>query len=445
MTHRQTRSASISRRASPEQAITAPCAARQGLRVLFVLGEFPSISETFVLDQITGLIDRGSDVAVIARRPRAPSPEHRAVMDYDLRTRTRYYPDTLRRRWGARRELATWFDVAPTEVARALARSLRLDLYGLDGLALGPLQRAVAARDAGPVDAIVAHFGPNGLKALGLRELGITAAPIVTLFHGHDLSRWTKRHGPLGYRRLFARTELMLAISEHGRARLIALGCPPEKVRVHRMGVNSPEISPTPLRPASAPDEDIHVLSVGRLVEKKGFEFALHAIRQGLGAHPNLRYHLVGDGPLRASLEALAAALAIAHRVTFHGQLARDGVDAIRQRADLVLVPSVTASDGDEEGIPVVLMEAMAAGVAVIATHHGGIPELVVDEETGLLVPERDSEALAHALRRLIDDAPLRARLARGARALVLRQHDLERQNDELATLLDRVAHERRL
>jgi colanic acid/amylovoran biosynthesis glycosyltransferase len=90
-------------------------------------------------------------------------------------------------------------------------------------------------------------------------------------------------------------------------------------------------------------------------------------------------------------------------------------------------------------------MEAMAAGVAVIATHHGGIPELVVDEETGLLVPERDSEALAHALRRLIDDAPLRARLARGARALVLRQHDLERQNDELATLLDRVAHERRL
>jgi colanic acid/amylovoran biosynthesis glycosyltransferase len=409
--------------------------------LLFVLGEFPSVSETFVLDQITGLIDRGIEVTVLARRPRVPSPEHLAVARYDLRARTRYYPDTLGTRWRARREVADWFRAAPGQAFRALARSLRLDLYGLDSLALGPLQRAAAARDVPAVDVIVAHFGPNGLKALELRDLGITNAPILTVFHGHDLSRWTRRHGLLGYRRLFSSAERILAISEHGRARLIALGCPPEKVVVHRMGVNvsgGPAIAaPTP---SDARATDFQVLSVGRLVEKKGFEFALRAFRLALAEHPGLRYQLVGDGPLRASLEALAVELEIADRVTFHGQLAREDVETIRSGAQLVLVPSVTATDGDEEGIPVVVMEAMTAGIAVIGTRHAGIPELVIDGETGLLVPERDSRALAEALGRLIGDPALRARLARGARARVALQHDLGRQNDELARLLSGVA-----
>ncbi len=407
---------------------------------MFVLGEFPAVSETFVLDQIAGLIDRGVDVAVLARRPRAPSPEHAAVAAYDLRSRTYYYPDTLDQRCGAWPKLTSWFAGAPAHALGALGRSLRLDLYGLDGLALGPLQRAAAARAAQPVDAILAHFGPNGIKALQLRELGITDAPIVTVFHGHDLSRWTQQHGALGYRRLFSNTELMLPISEYGRARLIELGCPAQKIEVHRMGVRAGRV---PLRaPESSRDRaaPIQVLSVGRLVEKKGFEFALRAIHRALGAHPNIRYHLIGDGPLRASLEALAAELALGERVTFYGQLAREEVETIRSRADVVLAPSVTATDGDEEGIPVVVMEAMAAGIPVITTQHGGIPELVVDGETGLLVAQRDSKALAHALVRLSGDPELRLRLARSARARVLLQHDLERQNDDLARLLTRVA-----
>ena len=106
------------------------------------------------------------------------------------------------------------------------------------------------------------------------------------------------------------------------------------------------------------------MLSVGRLVEKKGFEFALRALRRALADNASLHYHLIGDGPLRASLEALVTQLEIGGHVTFHGQLAREQVEAVRRRAQLVLVPSVTAADGDEEGIPVVVMEAMAAGLA---------------------------------------------------------------------------------
>lgn len=427
------------------------------MRLLFVLGEFPVVSETFVLDQITGLIDRGMQVAVLARRPRVSSPVHRAVAEYGLMSRTHYYPDTLGTRSRALPELATWFRAAPLSALRALARSWRFDLYGLDSLMLGPTLRAAAARDAQPVDAVVAHFGPNGLKALELRDLGVTNAPIVTVFHGHDLSRWTQRHGALGYRRLFSQTERMLPISEHGRKRLIALGCPAEKIEVHRMGVELAALAPSdnaragqppleqpPLEPliSGNPAGGTHLLSVGRLVEKKGFEFALRALRRALADNASLHYHLIGDGPLRASLEAIVAELGIGGRVTFHGQLAREQVEAVRRRAQLLLVPSVTAADGDEEGIPVVVMEAMAAGVAVIATRHAGIPELVIDGETGLLVPERDSPALASAIERLLGDAALSARLTRGARARVAHRHDLRRQNDELARLLERVVLE---
>jgi colanic acid/amylovoran biosynthesis glycosyltransferase len=429
-----------SRSAPNGQAISGIRSRRDRLRVLFVLGEFPSVSETFVLDQITGLVDRGMDVAVLAREPRVPAPEHGAVARYDLRARTRYYPDTLRRRWRAAGELASCLARAPIQAPRALGLCLRVDRYGLDGLALGPLGRAVAARGAGPVDAIVAHFGPNGIKALGLRDFGVTEAPIVTVFHGHDLSRWTRQHGVRGYRRLFSSTELMLPISDHGRARLIALGCPAEKVEVHRMGVALPPLAPLPSEPSGVDATEVHLLSVGRLVEKKGFEFALRAVRVLLTEYPNLHYHLIGDGARRAELEALAVELEIAGHVTFHGQLAREDVATVRGRADFMLVPSVTAADGDEEGIPVVLMEAMAAGLAVVATRHGGIPELVVDGETGLLVPERDGPALARALGRLIADPQLRLRLSRAARARVLRKHALDRQNDQLANLLWRVA-----
>ncbi len=410
------------------------------MRVLFVVGEFPAVSETFVLDQITGLIDRGVDVAVLARRPHAGAPIHRAVAEYQLLSCTHYYPDTPLERCQALPGLASWLGTAPSTALRALVRSLRVDLYGLESLALGPFQRAATARGAKPFDAVVAHFGPNGLKALQLRELGITQAPIVTVFHGHDLSRWTSRHGTRGYRRLFAKTQLVLPISEHWRARLIELGCPVEKIRVHRMGVNVSTLPFVPPRALGPHATEIHVLSVGRLVEKKGFEYALRAVCSALSQHPNLRYHLVGDGPLRASLGALAEKLEITRRVSFHGHLPRDRVEALRRRANVMLVPSVTARDGDQEGIPVVLMEAMACGIPVIATRHSGIPELVVDDETGLLVPERDDRALADALGRLIREPVLHRRLSHAARARVSERHDLKRLNDELANLLKQLS-----
>lgn len=409
------------------------------MRVLFVVGEFPALSETFILDQVTGLIDRGFEVSIIGRPPVGGAPVHGAVEAYELRRRTYHYPGTARERL---RDLPTTLrrlDGSPRGAWITLLRSLRVDRYGLDSLTLGPLCRAARAQSAAPFDVIIAHFGPNGVKSLELRDLGISKAPLVTVFHGHDLSRWLRRHGPHAYRRLFLAGELMLPISDHFRDRLMELECPPEKIRVHHMGVDVASFAHT-ASSAWSGTRGPSVLSVGRLVEKKGFEYGLRAIAQARLARPEIHYHIVGDGPLRPWLSARARELRIEAHVTLHGMMARGALSAIRREMDVMLVPSVTAADGDTEGIPVVVMEAMACGLPVIATRHSGIPELVRGDETGLLVPERDPDAIAAALHRLCSEPELRERLRRAARQHVAAHHDIARLNDELAQLLTGVA-----
>ena len=356
-----------------------------------MVGEFPTISETFVLDQITGLLARGIDVSVLARRPRAGEQQHPSVSEYQLMERTHYYRPLL-----------------------------------------GNLGRAWAVRSASACDVVLAHFGPNGLRALELRRLGFVRAPIATVFHGHDLSSWTRRHGRDAYRRLFEGTELMLPVSDRLRDRLVDLGCPSPKVRVHRVGVS---ISDAAARPRVV-DAEPNVLSVGRLVEKKGFQYGLRAFAHARGELAGLHYHIVGDGPLRGQLETLARELGVRAHVTFHGQLTRERVEELRRSAGVVLVPSVTAASGDQEGIPVVLMEAMSSGVPVVATRHSAIPELLIDRETGLLAAERDVVGLAEAVVRLMREPLLAEQLGRAARVRVATLHDLERLNDDLASLL---------
>ncbi len=398
------------------------------MHVLFVLGEFPLLSQTFVLDQVTGLIDRGHQVSIVAEPPTHPEQAHAAFHQYALEQRTTYFPQNAGQSWQAKPRLWHWLRESPSGCLRGALYSLRRDVTGARGL--GPLERAAAAHEAGAFDVILAHFGPNGLRALAMRRLLGAHAPLATVFHGYDLSVWPRQRGAHRYHPLFAEGELMLPISELFRERLIGFGCPAQKISVQRMGVDLESLPFRP-RPASkaAPFE---VLSIGRLVEKKGFADALRALASPQLKEAPFRYHLVGDGPLRAELEGLTRTLKLTERVVFHGSLLRQQVSGLRDAADLMLVPSVTAANGDQEGLPVALMEAMAAGLPVIATRHSGIPELVLDDDTGLLVPERDPEALAGAIHRMLVDPALRERLALAARERVAERHSLATLNAEL-------------
>ena len=386
-----------------------------------MVGEFPSLSETFILDQVTALIDRGHDVTIFAERVSCDAVAHPAVAQYDLPAHTRY-ERLPAARWGRITGLFPIWRWRP-----AMWRSLDVVRYGGHAASL---RLAWAVRMIGTLaefDIIQCHFGALGLKAALLRDAGAIRGRIVTAFHGEDITNYPRRFAEGHYDRLFAEGELFQPISGRWNAALEALGCPMDRVRVHRMGI---DLGNFPMRamPRLA-DTPVTIVAVARLVEKKGLGDAIRAVAQLQCAY---EFVIAGDGPLRESLEALISELRLAHSVRLCGPLARGGIADLLRRADIFLAPSVTAADGDIEGIPVAIMEAMATGLPVVSTRHSGIPELVRDDVSGFLVDEGDVLALAGRLSQLAGDTSLRTRMGAAGRRIIEDDFDVRALTDQL-------------
>jgi colanic acid/amylovoran biosynthesis glycosyltransferase len=407
------------------------------VRVLFCVNSFPAPSQTFVDSQITGLLDRGFDVRIVSLQPAKQGPRHEHTLSYDLIARTSYVPKKRRR---------ALLDLKKTVLPLLLrrppperyGRALRSLLDKSPEASFRLLRRATAFLEQWPFDAIVCHFGPVGAQVQELRDAGVTEAPLITFFHGYDVSRTVDEHGASLYRSLFDSGELLLPISQFWRNKLIGLGAPEDRTEVHHMGVNTHEIRFRPR--ALVRGEPVTLISIARLTEKKGIEYALRALALLPPDTPAYHYHVVGDGELRARLERLRTELGLDARVTFHGWKSQAEVAGLLDTAHVLLQPSVTASDGDQEGIPVALMEAMAAGMPVVSTLHTGIPELVEDGICGYLVPERDVAALGARIADLLRTPELWAQLGQAGRARVEAEFDVDVLNDRLAQRIERVA-----
>ncbi|WP_373746914.1 glycosyltransferase [Neisseria dentiae] len=180
-----------------------------------------------------------------------------------------------------------------------------------------------------------------------------------------------------------------------------------------------------------------HILAVGRLVAKKGFEVLLDALALLKKQNVNVRCTLVGGGPLAEPLSSQIAALDIADMITMVGPMPQPDIIEMMKSANMVVAPCVVSEDGDRDGLPTVLLESMALGTPVVSTQVAGIPELVVDGETGLCVPERDAQALADAMLRLLDDHEYCQTLSRNGRALIEREYDEDRNAGKLRRLFD--------
>jgi colanic acid/amylovoran biosynthesis glycosyltransferase len=236
-------------------------------------------------------------------------------------------------------------------------------------------------------------------------------------FYGSDASRlptepgWARR-----YRHLAQGAAAFTAVSSAMREALVAMGFPAARTHVVYMGL---DVEAFAFRPRT--EAGLRLVAVGRLVEKKGFLDAISALyhlrRQGHDA--TLR--IVGDGPVRDALERHAGRLGIRGLVRFAGERPHSEVREALHDADVMLAPSVTAPDGDREGMPNTVLEALAAGVPVVATRHAGIPEVIEDGKTGLLVDEHAPEQVAAAVLRYGDAPDLVARVSREGRARVAR------------------------
>jgi glycosyltransferase involved in cell wall biosynthesis len=282
-----------------------------------------------------------------------------------------------------------------------------------------------------------AHFGLSGPSALTLSDaLGV---PLVITYHGQDATitdeeaqrSWRGREYLRGRARVMQRAAVVIAVSDFIRSRLIAKGYPGEKVVTHRNGIDL-----TYFQRGDQRREKIAVF-VGRFVEKKGCEYLIRALallrQQGLAA----RGVLVGDGPLRPMLERLAAERGA--DVAFTGFLALSDVREWLARASVVAVPSVTAANGDSEGLPTVILEAQAMGTPVVATRHAGNAEGVAEGQSALVVAERDVEGLAEGIRYFLEHADAVESFGVAGRAFVESQFDIAAQSRGLEHLYDRA------
>lgn len=346
----------------------------------------------FVAD-LSAQLAEDFEVRILA--PAVPGAPGRARLDDRVEViRYRYFP----RRW---EDLA---DGAILENVRAKRSRLMQVPPLLAGLAWAVRSQV---REFRP-DAIHAHWViPQGVVATGVAR----SVPLVITTLGGDLYALENGAATALKRRALRHARAVTVMNEDMRERAIALGADPATTHVMPMGARLATLEATTAREVAPPSRrhPVRVLAVGRLVEKKGFDVLLAALR---AAQSRLELVIVGDGPERATLEAAAAGLP----VKFLGQLGRAELNAQYAQAAIAVFPSRRASTGDQDGLPVAMLEAMGAGCAVIASDLPGLNEAIEEGHSGALVPPGDVAALARTIEVVAEDAELRASLGAAAR-----------------------------
>jgi glycosyltransferase involved in cell wall biosynthesis len=409
-----------------------------GNRIAFVLKGYPRLSETFIAQEILALERRGLEILIVSLRQ--PTDSRRHGIHEEIKAPLLYLPEYLHR--DPLRVLRAWLAVrrrpSYAGVRDQWLRDLRRDFTASRVRRFG--QALVLAHEL-PADirGLHAHFlhTPSSVTryAAALRGLKWTGSA-----HAKDI--WTTPEWEL--REKLASCDWLVTCTATNRDHLAKLA-PEGTVELVYHGLDLKRFPPMPgkctQRSGQSPDESVTILSVGRLVEKKGTRDLLAALGR-LPAHCHWRLVLVGSGPLDRDLRRHAVELGISERIEWRGPMTQAELLVEYRSADIFALASKVAGDGDRDGLPNVLMEAQTQGLACIATWVSAIPELIDSGVTGLLVPPESPDALADALYKLIVDPDLRNRLGNAGRTRVAAEFTMESNIERLARKfgIDRTA-----
>jgi glycosyltransferase involved in cell wall biosynthesis len=404
--------------------------ARAGSRVAVVLKGYPRLSETFIAQELHGLEERGHTLDIQSLRQPFDPVTH-PIHDEIVAT-VNYLPEYL---WRAPfRVLRCWWKVRKLPGYRTAMQAFRKDFrrdrtpnrirrFG---------QACVLAHDVHSQTGIIyAHFlhTPASVARYGakIREL-----PFVVSAHAKDIwttPNWEKREK-------IADAEWLTTCTSYGADHLRELmGEDAEKIRLHYHGLDFARFDDAAGRGSSIESMPLRISSVGRVVEKKGYDDLLDALAR-LPDALEWRFEHIGGGNLEKDMAARAARLGLSHRIIWHGRKPQSDVKLLLANSDIFVLASKIAADGDRDGLPNVLMEAQAVGVACVSTAVSAIPELILHGETGLLVTPGDSGALASAITRLASDPTLRLSLAAAGSLRVRTEFDLRDGIDAIASAL---------
>ena len=404
------------------------------MKIAFIVGGFPTLSETFILNQITGLLDLGHDVEIFAQTNPKDKKIHTDIEKYQLMKRVHYFSmpsNKIKRISKAIFLIIKNFYKAPTKILK----SLNVFKYGKTALSLKFLYLLVPFLDK-KFDIIHCHFGPNGILGMYIKEMGISGK-YITSFHGYDVNSYPKIAGKNVYNNLFKVEDLFTTNTNFTRQQVIKLGCREKKIKILPVGLKilKFKFSIRKIQDGAS----IKILTVGRLVEKKGHEYIIRAIAKIAESYNNIEYIIAGDGPLRKKLEDLVSKLGIKNYTNFLGEVEQKEVLKFYEQAHIFVLPSVTARNGDREGQALVIQEAQAMGLPIISTLHNGIPEGLLDGKSGFLVPERDVEALVKRINYLIEHQELWPDMGRCGRKYVEEKYDIKKLNQKLVEIYENL------
>lgn len=395
-----------------------------------VLAHFPALSETFILNRITGLIKRGHEVDIYAGSARDSDPDvHKDVVKYGLAKNTFYESAGVQ----PIERLIRILTVPVKFLMRARTQAL---------ISMRPDKKTVRRlsrfKERKQYDVIHAFFGTNGNLALKARQLNLIGGPLAVSFHGFDLGRELKKD-PNVYRDLFNEAELIMPVCKYYKDRLEEAGCPADKIRVHPSAIDADYFTPSNL---GNDPEYFRILSIGRLVEKKGFEYGIKAVNQLISKYPDrkIEYRIVGEGPLKSKFQELIKEKGAQENIRILSLRTQDEIRREIRKSQLLICPSVLSSDGDVDTVPNVLKEAMACGLPVIASDLSGIPELVKDGVNGFLTEPNNAKAIADGMEILLNSADLRRRFGSEGRQTVIENYNIEYWNDIASNLYAEIA-----
>lgn len=373
------------------------------MNILHTMTIFPKLSETFVSDLILRLIKLGHPCSMLSRyRQKNLQPAqrdtliHQAILDANLGTSTYYFPEMVRKDRNRYR-------VQPS--FRTLLSS---------------------------IDVIVAHFADLPTEiAMNLAQQ--FKKPFVFFAHAREI--FVAPDFPSLKHKLFA-ARFIVVPTEYNRHYLLdRLGTQfSDKIRIVRYGIDLDCFQPLPL-PVSR--DVVTICTVGRLVEKKGVEYTLRAFARAHSLLPFIRLKVIGEGVLKTELKRLAEELRIANQVDFSGE--KDHLQIRHELAysDIFMLPSITAQNGDREGLPVSILEAMAMQLPIISSTHTGVPEAVVDGQNGFLCAEKDVDSLSQKLIELVVNKQLRMRMGRAGRITIEKMFNQEHETKQFVQLLN--------
>jgi len=402
------------------------------MQIAFIVSAFPTLSESFILSQITGLLNLGHEIDIFARSNPKEEKIHPDVIKYHLLERTHYLEPPQENK------LKRFFRTIGVSInicwknPLLLIRSLSKFRYCRNEFSLNILYSVSLFLGSPEYDIIHCHFGPNGNLGALLKSVGIKGK-LLTMFHGYDIRLGIKKGGNI-YHELFKYGDCFLANSDYSYKHLVKFGAPLPKIILHPVGVDLKKFTYRWSTSKVKQPKTIRILTIARLVEEKGLEYGLQAVYQ-VWKHKimgQLEYQIIGGGKLAKKLRRLVKELRIGEIVRFLGPCHQEEVVQLMRQAHLFFLPSVTEAFG------LVLIEAQAVGLPIVATSVGSQP--VIDGKSGFLVPAKDVDAMVDRLIYLIKQPELWTKMGRIGRKFVEEHYDLEKLNKKLVKIYNELA-----